>query len=230
MHQFGQANSRAEVREQSEILSKRQQSGAFGLFRGWKGFPFGSADRPKQNGIALFTGFESLLRKSFAMRIDRLAPNGLFAEFEPEGELLFDRVEHAQGLSHDLRADAVACQDGDLVGIAHLPCMEAADRSAGKPPHIPLRCVASVASSGGLSGGARSPDKFRDAIPGFPSRTVLHPAGRVDSVRVNDPDGFADVFGCKTPGQDHLPGGLGINEFAQGFPIKTEARAAVGGL
>ena len=46
----------------------------------------------------------------------------------------------------------------------------------------------------------------------------------------NHLDRFADVFGSETPGQDYLPGGLGINEFAQGFPIKTEARAAVGGL
>ena len=113
-------------------------SGAFGLFRGWKGFPFWTADGPEQDGVGLFTRFECFLRESFAVRIDRTTANGLFVEFENKGELLFNRIEHAQGLSHNFRANAVACQNGDLVGIAHLCCMQAADRGAGKPGRITL--------------------------------------------------------------------------------------------
>ena len=94
--EFWQANSRAQVGKQSEMLAKREQRRPFGLFRGRKGFPFRSADGSEQDGVGLFTRSERFFRQRFAVRVDRRAANGLFVELESNGKLLFHRAEHTQ--------------------------------------------------------------------------------------------------------------------------------------
>ena len=105
---FGQADGRAQVGEEAEMLAQRQQRGALGLLVRRQRFPFRSADGAEENRVRLAADAQRLRRQRLAVDIDGGAADARFRESKVEAEFRLDRGEHAARFGHDFGADAVA--------------------------------------------------------------------------------------------------------------------------
>ena len=105
---------RAQIDEQAERRTQAEQRLFRTLFARHL-VPLGTADRTKQHGIRVFADFDGLIGQRDAVCVDRAAARKHLLIMEGVAELLADFIEHLHGLGHDLRADAVALDDCDIV-------------------------------------------------------------------------------------------------------------------
>ena len=110
---------RAEVAEELEMFSKRQQGGALRLLGRGQGFPFGAAHRAEEDGVAGLAHGKGRGGQGLAVVIDGAAAHIRVFVGKAETEFLLGRVQNLDRFPHDFRADAVAGQDCYLFHLAY---------------------------------------------------------------------------------------------------------------
>ena len=105
---------RAQVDEQAERRAQAEQR-FFRAFFARHLVPLWAADCAEQHGIRAFADLDGLLGQRDAVCVDRAAAREHLLIMEGVAELLTDFIQHLHGLGHDLRADAVALDDCDMI-------------------------------------------------------------------------------------------------------------------
>ena len=77
--------------------------------------PLRAADCTKQNGIRVLADLDSLIGQRDAVLVDRAAACEDLLKTKLVAELLADLIEHEHSLGYDLRADAVALDNSNIV-------------------------------------------------------------------------------------------------------------------
>ena len=80
----------------------------------------GKADGAEQDAVGLGHAFHAVGRHHGAGFLVGLAGPVVLVEFQGEAEAALGGIEHAQGFGHGFLADAVAGDDRDAVGLAHV--------------------------------------------------------------------------------------------------------------
>lgn len=115
----GIADAWAQIGEEAEMFSQRQQSAALGLLIGRELFPLRAADAAKEDGIGLLAGFHGLFGERLAHGINGGTADEFVVVVEAEAGTAGDGVEDAKGLGHDFRADAISREDCEVVSAGH---------------------------------------------------------------------------------------------------------------
>ena len=96
-----------EVREESELLAKRQQGPLLGTLRPRERVPLRTAHRAQQHRIGRLAGRKRVVRQAVAERIVCRTTDQFFVERKVVAELLGDFLQHLDGLAHDLWTDTI---------------------------------------------------------------------------------------------------------------------------
>ena len=91
-----------------------------GLLVGRKILPLGTADRTEQYGVGRFAGFDDRIGHRVVVRIDGGAAGILFRIVEGEAGFFCNGIEYFDGFRNYFGADAVARQQGDIIGFGHI--------------------------------------------------------------------------------------------------------------
>ena len=108
---------RADVAVEVHCAAQLQQALFGTVFRRLR-VPLRAADRAEQHTVAGKADLARALRQRHAELVDGAAAHGRLGIAEAVAEFLGRRVEHGDGLLHNLRADAVSPDHGD--GLFHV--------------------------------------------------------------------------------------------------------------
>ncbi len=108
VRQLGGQTHRAQIGEQPELLSQRQQRGAFGaFFFGDGGVAVGQTHGAEQNRIARAAQRKRVIRQRLAGGIDARPAHGGLGDFQLKSKFALGRAQHFQRLAHHLRPNSI---------------------------------------------------------------------------------------------------------------------------
>ena len=113
--QFG----RAQVAEQFEVFTQRQQGAALWLFCGRQVFPLRAANGAEQDRVRLLASGDRRLRQGSSLAVDGRAADVVLAGGNVHGKTLAHGFQYFHRLVHHFRANAITRQNGNMVILRH---------------------------------------------------------------------------------------------------------------